>query len=154
MTVKNSDHNLVPTAPLYAVVVVQKLSRSLEDEITAVLFAAGAEGVSEDLPFVQKDLRYDPEIVMTEDVTLKAYFTNLPTEGERLAMENEVRALQPQILFSVAHETHKDWLEEWKKGFVPFLFAEPFWVVPKWCPVPNEVAGSPKHALLDRKSVV
>jgi ribosomal protein L11 methyltransferase len=144
----NSDVGSPSAMPQYAVVVVQKLSRSLEDEVTALLFAAGAEGVSEDLPFVQRDLRYDPEIVMTADVTLKAYFTKLPSETERLAIENEVRALEPAILFSISHESHKDWLEEWKKGFVPFLFADPFWVVPKWCPIPKEVEATPKHALL------
>lgn len=132
----------------FAVVVVQKLSRSLEDEATALLFGAGAEGVSEDLPFIQRDLRYDPEIVETADVTLKAYFTNLPSESERLQMETELRELAPEIQFSLTLENHKDWLEEWKKGFVPFLFAEPFWIVPKWCEIPKEVAANPKHVLL------
>ncbi len=132
----------------FAVVLVQKLSRSLEDDVTALLFAAGAEGVSEDLPFVQKDLRYDPEIVETAEVTLKAYFTKLPTESERLSMESEIRELNPEIRFSIVLENHKDWLEEWKKGFVPFLFASPFWIVPKWCDVPKEVGGNPKHVLL------
>lgn len=132
----------------FAVVLVQKLSRSLEDEVTALLFGAGAEGVSEDLPFVQRDLRYDPEIVETAEVTLKAYFTKLPTETERLAMEQELRELDASIRFSVVLENHKDWLEEWKKGFVPFLFASPFWIVPKWCEIPLEVASTPKHVLL------
>ncbi len=132
----------------FAVVLVQKLSRSLEDEVTAILFGAGAEGVSEDLPFIQRDLRYDPEIVETAEVTLKAYFTKLPTEADRLSLETELRELAPEILFSVILENHKDWLEEWKKGFVPFLFASPFWIVPKWCEVPVEVAATPKHVLL------
>ena len=132
----------------FAVVLVKKLSRSLEDEATAILFEAGAEGVSEDLPFVQRDLRYDPEIVETADVTLKAYFTNPPTEAARLELETELRRLAPEILFSVVLENHKDWLEEWKKGFVPFLFASPFWIVPKWCEVPKEVEATPKHVLL------
>ncbi|CAN5550030.1 50S ribosomal protein L11 methyltransferase [soil metagenome] len=146
----NSKSEVAPQSavPQYAVVIVQKISRSLEDEVTALLFAAGAEGVSEDLPFVQLDLRYDPEIIMTAEVTLKAYFTKLPTETERLAVESEIRELEPSILFSMSLENHKDWLEEWKKGFVPFLFADPFWVVPKWCPIPAEVAATPKYALL------
>lgn len=142
-TDKSSD-----SPPQYAVVLIQKLSRSHEDDVTALLFGAGAEGVSEDLPFVQKDLRYDPEIVETADVTLKAYFTAMPSETERMAIEQEVRELAPGIVFSMSLENHKDWLEEWKKGFVPFLFAEPFWIVPKWCPVPAEVAGNPKNFLL------
>ena len=134
--------------PQFAVVLVQKLVRSLEDEVTALLFAAGAEGVSEDLPFFQKDLRYDPEILETAEITIKAYFTKLPTESERLTLEKELRELAPQIQFSVILENHKDWLEEWKKGFAPFLFADPFWIVPKWCEIPKEVAGQPKHILL------
>lgn len=134
--------------PQFAVALVQKLSRSLEDEVTAVLFGAGAEGVSEDLPFVQRDLRYDPEIVESAEVTLKAYFTKLPSETERLALETELRALAPEIRFSMTLENHRDWLEEWKKGFVPFLFAAPFWIVPKWCEVPKEVAATPKNVLL------
>lgn len=132
----------------FAVVVVQKLSRSFEDEATAILFSAGAEGVSEDLPFVQKDLRYDPEIVESAEVTLKAYFTKLPSETERLEIETELRALDSAIQMSMTLENHKDWLEEWKKGFVPFLFAAPFWIVPKWCDIPDEVKATPKHVLL------
>jgi ribosomal protein L11 methyltransferase len=134
------------SSPQFAVVLVQKLSRALEDEVTAVLFGAGAEGVSEDLPFVQKDLRYDPEIVESAEVILKAYFTRLPTETERLALEKDLRELAPEIHFSLTLENHKDWLEEWKKGFIPFLFAAPFWIVPKWCTVPADIAS--KHVLL------
>lgn len=141
MSAKNPDSGSESLAPQYAVVLVQKLTRALEDEATAILFEAGAEGVSEDLPFVQRDLRYDPEIVATEDVTLKAYFTKLPSETERFSLEAELRRLSPAIGFSMSLENHKDWLEEWKKGFVPFLFADPFWIVPKWCEVPAGVAS-------------
>lgn len=137
MSSQNSDSS---AAPQYAVVVIQKLTRALEDEATAILFEAGAEGVSEDLPFIQRDLRYDPEIVATDDVTLKAYFTNLPSETQRLELETEMRRLSSSIVFSMTLENHKDWLEEWKKGFVPFLFADPFWIVPKWCEVPKGVS--------------
>ncbi len=146
MSPNGNDNSDSP--PQFAVVLVQALSRVLEDEVTALLFGAGAEGVSEDLPFVQKDLRYDPEIVETAEVTLKAYFTKLPTETERLALEQELHALDSSIRFSVVLENHKDWLEEWKKGFVPFLFADPFWIVPKWCAIPEAVANTPKCVLL------
>jgi ribosomal protein L11 methyltransferase len=160
----------------FAIIVVEKLARSLEEEVTALLFEAGAEGVSEDLPFVQKDLRYDPEVVMTEALTLKAYFTKLPSESVRLEIERAVSELERRegtaprsnpstgvgadagfgdggggggtARVFVQLEDHRDWLEEWKKGFVPFLFAEPFWIVPKWCEVPKVVADRPDHVIL------
>ncbi len=130
----------------FAIGLVKNLSRSFEDEVTALLFEYGAEGVSEDLPFVQKDLRYDPEVVETTDVTLKAYFTEPLSETKRLELEGLLRGVEARVLFSMTLEEHRDWLEEWKKGFVPFRFAEPFWVVPKWCEVPPGVAAS--HVLL------
>lgn len=130
----------------FAIGMVKNLSRSFEDEVTALLFEYGAEGVSEDLPFVQQDLRYDPEVVETADVTLKAYFTEPLSESQRLELEGVLRALEPRVQFSMTLEEHRDWLEEWKKGFVPFRFAEPFWVVPKWCEVPPGVAAP--HVLL------
>ncbi len=124
-----------PTNP-YAVVIVKNLAREQEDDATAILFEFGAEGVSEDLPFIQRDLRYDPELVAAKEMILKAYYTNPPSEETRLALEAELRRLNSNVLFSVVLEAHRDWLEEWKKGFVPFKFADPFWVVPKWCQPP------------------
>ena len=129
------------SAKPFAIGLVKNLSRAFEDEVTALLFEYGAEGVSEDLPFVQKDLRYDPEVVETADVTLKAYFTDPLSESKRLELEAVLRGVEPRVLFSMTLEEHRDWLEEWKKGFVPFRFAEPFWVVPKWCEVPAGIAA-------------
>lgn len=120
----------------FAVAVVKNLDRSQEDEATAILFEFGAEGVSEDLPFVQRDLRYDPELVAARDMILKAYFSNPPSEETRFALEAELRRLNSRVVLNVTLEAHRDWLEEWKKGFVPFKFADPFWVVPKWCRPP------------------
>lgn len=131
-----------PSVPnKFAIGLVKNLSRSFEDEVTALLFEYGAEGVSEDLPFVQKDLRYDPEVVETTDVTLKAYFSEPLSESKRLELEGEIRRVESRVLFLMTLEDHRDWLEEWKKGFVPFRFAEPFWVVPKWCEVPDGIAA-------------
>lgn len=132
----------------YAVLTVAQAPRSLEDELTAILFEAGAEGVSEDLPFVQKDLRYDPDLVAGTELKLKAYFATPPTESARLALETELRALHPKLSISLALEEHKDWLEEWKKGFSPFCMAEPFWIVPRWLPVPTELRSRPQHVIL------
>jgi ribosomal protein L11 methyltransferase len=124
----------------YAVGLVKNLSREHEDAVTAILFEFGAEGVSEELPFVQNDLRYDPEVVDTRDVVLKAYFSDPLSEAVRFELETALREVESRVQFSMTLEEHRDWLEEWKKGFVPFLFAEPFWVVPKWCSAPQHVA--------------
>lgn len=126
----------------FAIGLVKNLSRAFEDEVTALLFDYGAEGVSEDLPFVQRDLRYDPEVVETADVTLKAYFSEPLPESKRLELESVLRGYDSRVLFVMTLEEHRDWLEEWKKGFVPFRFAEPFWVVPKWCEVPAGIGAS------------
>ncbi|HRK07020.1 MAG TPA: 50S ribosomal protein L11 methyltransferase [Pseudobdellovibrionaceae bacterium] len=123
---------------VYAVLRVSNLPRSLEDEATALLFAAGADGVAEDLRFVQRDLRYDPEIVEAAELDLKAYFAVPPSESDRLRVEGELRELHASAQLSFAVENSRDWLEEWKKGFQAFLFADPFWVVPRWLPVPPE----------------
>lgn len=129
------------SASPFAVAIIKNLDRSQEDEATAILFEFGAEGVSEDLPFVQRDLRYDPELVAAKDMILKAYFSNPPSEETRFALEAELRRLNSNVVMNVTLEAHRDWLEEWKKGFVPFLFADPFWVVPKWCQPPEGLSG-------------
>ena len=36
-------------------------------------------------------------------------------------------------------EENKDWLEEWKKGFVPFKLVGPVWVIPSWLEKPADV---------------
>lgn len=124
----------------FAVAIIKNLERNQEDEATAILFEFGAEGVSEDLPFVQPDLRYDPELVAATEMVLKAYFSSPPSEATRFALEAELRRLNSEVILSVALEAHRDWLEEWKKGFVPFKFADPFWVVPKWCQSPEDLS--------------
>lgn len=123
----------------YAVLTIDGLLRKNEELVTSLLFESGADGVSEDLPFIQKSLRYDPEVIETADVVLKAYFTRPPAESERLKLEIALKNIEASIRVSMALEEHRDWLEEWKKGFIPFLFAEPFWVVPKWCDAPDGI---------------
>lgn len=137
-----------PTNTPYAVLTIGRAPRSIEDAATALLFAAGADGVAEDLPFVQKDLRYDPDVVVTGEMTLKAYFATPLSEQERLVLETELRSLHSGLVLSQTLEEHKDWLEEWKKGFAPFCFAEPFWIVPRWCEIPAALQASPEAVLL------
>lgn len=139
-----SSENISNANP-FAVAIVKNLDRSQEDEATAILFEFGAEGVAEDLPFIQRDLRYDPELVAAKEMILKAYFSNPPSEDVRLTLEEALRSLNSRVTLSVSLEAHRDWLEEWKKGFVPFKFADPFWVVPKWCQRPTGL--SENHTL-------
>lgn len=132
----------------FAILSVSNLARSSEDEFVGLFFAHGAEGVSEDLPFFQKDLRYDPEVRETERMTLNVYFTAIPTEQEQLEWVERVRKMAPEAQVSFRVEAARDWLEEWKKGFKAFAFAEPFWVVPRWLEVPAHLHAHPEHVLL------
>lgn len=110
------------------------LRRKDEDLFTQFCFEGGAEGVVEDLPFVQRDLRYDPDIVETDTMDLNIYFTQAPGEEFNLQLQSRF----PSVRIEIFNEENKDWLAEWKKGFKPFQFAGPFWIVPSWCEPPPE----------------
>lgn len=110
------------------------LERSSEDDFTSDCFEIGASGVAEDLKFTQKDLRYDPDVVPTAQLDLNIYFTEKPDDSKIL----ELQGRYPAVRFQISAEENKDWLAEWKKGFVPFLFSDPFWVIPSWCEPPPE----------------
>lgn len=112
----------------------QGLVRDDEDEFTQSCFELGAAGVAEDLKFVQKDLRYDPDVVETPELDLNIYFTEIPDESRLMSLESRY----PQVRFTRHIEANKDWLLEWKKGFKPFRFAGPFWVIPAWLEPPAE----------------
>ncbi len=119
------------------------LSRSIEDDFTMSAFEIGAQGVAEDLKFVQADLRYDPDVIETPVLDLNVYFESKPDEDLLLKLQNEY----PLIKFELLSEENRDWLEEWKKGFKPFLFAAPFWVVPSWLTPPADAPKDPKYIL-------
>jgi len=110
------------------------LKRSDEDDFTQSCFESGAAGVAEDLRFSQTDLRYEPDVVETEILDLNVYFTVIPDEKRLL----ELQGLYPSVRFEASLEENKDWLLEWKKGFKPFHFSGPFWVIPSWCEPPPE----------------
>ena len=119
---------------MYFQLKVLGLARKEEDAFTSACFELGAAGVAEDLKFVQKDLRYDPDVVETPTLDMNVYFTEAPGEGAVLQLQSHY----PQARFEMTAEENKDWLEEWKKGFKPFLFAHPFWVIPAWLTPPAE----------------
>ncbi len=119
------------------------LAREDEYDFTQSAFEAGAAGVSEDLKFVQADLTYEPDIVETPIFDLNIYFETKPDENALLRLQQSY----PQIRVELFSEENRDWLVEWKKGFKPFLFAKPFWVVPSWLTAPPEAPEDPKYIL-------
>lgn len=120
--------------PNYFLVRVSGLSRPDEDAFTELCFDQGAEGVSENLAFSHPDAFYEPVVVETAQFAAEVYFAARPPED----FFAKLGARFPGAAARATEEANKDWLQEWRKGFVPFLFVEPFWVVPTWCPRPPE----------------
>ncbi len=105
----------------------------LEDLVTTHCFEFGASGVTEALIFTQPDLTYDPSLVPVSTHELDVFFNEKPDT----AFYSELKNLSPQIQTSLHEEENKDWLAEWKKGFVAFQLVGPFWVVPSWLAAPE-----------------
>ncbi len=118
----------------YCRVVVHGLPRQKEDEFTYFCFENGAEGVSEDLSYSQPDVRFHPDVIDSPYFDVNVFFSLRPSEEFFLKLQSEFSGVRA----SVHIEPNKDWLAEWKKGFKPFLFVEPFWIVPSWCERPME----------------
>lgn len=119
---------------------VSGLLRQHEDEFTNAAFEAGAAGVAEDLKFHQADLRYDPDVIETPTLDVNVFFESAPNENALLQLQGAF----PETRFELSSEENRDWLEEWKKGFKPFVFAGPFWVVPAWLQPPAEIRDPSK----------
>ncbi|MCC6137446.1 MAG: 50S ribosomal protein L11 methyltransferase [Bdellovibrionaceae bacterium] len=117
----------------YFEVHVNNLERHQEDFATGQLFSVGAAGVSEVLQFTQKDLQFEPEVVETESLNLVAYF-----ESWNPQIFEQIQSFFPQAQVTLKEEAHKDWMEEWKKGFEPFVLAGETWIVPSWRKAPAE----------------
>jgi len=92
----------------------------------------GATGLAEALAFSQSDLNYEPRILKRRNHDVDVFFENEPSEE----FFRELKALLPQTQVEHHQEEHKDWLAEWKKGFVSFQLAGPFWIVPSWLESP------------------
>jgi ribosomal protein L11 methyltransferase len=118
----------------YIRLLARNLRRANEDDFTYLCFDHGAQGVTEDLTFTQPEIIYDPTIVETERLDLNAYFDKHP--GEEFV--SELKTNFPEAQIEVITEEHQDWMENWKKGFEPFLFVDPFWIVPSWHKPPPE----------------
>ncbi len=113
---------------------VKKVPSSLEAEATELSFEHGCSGISEALSYVQRDLVYDPELRPMRFRDVDVFFTERPSSEFFEALKE----LNQEINWEVIEEVHKDWLEEWKKGFKPFQLVGPFWVVPSWFEQPKE----------------
>ena len=111
---------------------LSKVASSLEDQITGHSFECGASGVSEALAYTQPDLTYDPDLVKVRFHDLDVYFTENPGRS----FFEGLQKIDPVLQWQVFEEENKDWLAEWKKGFVPFNLTGPYWVVPSWLPSP------------------
>ena len=90
--------------------------------------------MAEALAYSQPDLTFDPRILKTKAHEIDVFFPERPTEEYFV----EVKKLSDAITYQVFEEKHKDWLEEWKKGFVPFALTQKVWIVPSWLEVPKE----------------
>ncbi len=114
---------------------LSQVPRIQEHEITLFCFAHKALGISEVLTFSQPDLTYDPSLIPQRFLELDVFFEAKPEPDFFLNLQkinSVVRMLENE-------EENKDWLAEWKKGFVPFKLVGPVWVVPSWLEKPDEV---------------
>ena len=105
-----------------------------EDLITGHSFDFGATGVTEALNFRQPDLTYDPDLVPARAHDIDVYFTEKPSPD----YFTKILEWAPRVQYQIFEEESKDWLAEWKKGFVPFQLVGDFWVVPSWLEAPAE----------------
>jgi ribosomal protein L11 methyltransferase len=117
---------------------INQVSSQLEDLITTHSFENGALGVSEALNYRQPDLTYAPEILHHQAHDLDIFFSEKPG----LNFFDGLRGFDSRIRWQIFEEEHKDWLEEWKKGFVAFKLVQDIWVVPSWLTPPPEAKKS------------
>lgn len=118
----------------YYLLLLRGVPQTLEAELTQLCFEYNCSGISENLQFQQRDLVFDGEIIPNHHHHLSAFFENEPSPE----LLEKIKIQFPSVGFSVSREAQKDWLEEWKKGFVPFKLVGPFWVVPSWLEAPPE----------------
>lgn len=119
---------------------LSNIPRTQEDELSVIAFGHGALGVSEALSFTQPDLTYDPSLIHKRFLDVDVFFEQKPEQK----FFDRVKELNHLIRSETITEEQKDWLEEWKKGFVPFKLVGPVWVVPSWLEKPAEAQAQIK----------
>lgn len=122
------------TPDSYCRLLAKGLRRSQEGLFTEFCFDHGAQGVTEDLTFTQPEIIFGPTVIETDRFDMNAYFTSHPGEDFLQTLMGRF----PEAQISVVMEANQDWMENWKKGFEPFLFMDPFWIVPSWREAPPE----------------
>lgn len=122
------------TQQTYFKVRLAHVPRSLEDEVTTFCFTQKALGLSEVLSFTQPDLTYDPSLIPRSVLDLDIFFESKPEDS----FYSGIKSINEMIQIFTQEEESKDWLAEWKKGFVPFKLVGSVWVVPSWLEKPAE----------------
>lgn len=118
----------------YCEVNLDSVNSHEKDELSAICFAMGCLGISENVPFEQKSLKYQPTLHEDSSQKMVVYFSSHPNEDFFLKLQQRF----PHIKASIAEYETQDWLEKWKENFKPFIFAGPFWIVPSWHEAPKE----------------
>ncbi|MCS6837394.1 MAG: 50S ribosomal protein L11 methyltransferase [Bdellovibrionaceae bacterium] len=117
---------------------VLRIPSRLEEAVVTFLSRNGALGFSQNLPFEQPHLHFDPVILDLPQVELTAFFDTKPSDK----IWEQWRSEFPQIPMDTVQwleEPEIDWLAEWKKGFRPIpLTSGGHWVVPSWLESPVE----------------
>ncbi len=113
---------------------IKQISANMEDIITSMAFEHAASGVSEALSFTQTNLTYDAEVLHPKNHDIDVFFAENPS----VEFFKALKQLDAKSDWQIFEEEHKDWLEEWKKGFVAFKLVKDIWVIPSWLPSPPE----------------
>lgn len=133
---QNSIPNAISSAelPTYFRVRLSNIPRPQESDVTDFCFEQKALGLSEVLGFTQPDLTYDPSLTPRHLLEMDVFFSEKPAQE----FFDGVVELNSMIRAQIVEEETKDWLAEWKKGFVPFKLIGGVWVVPSWLEKPAE----------------
>jgi ribosomal protein L11 methyltransferase len=131
---KSDSLGTTPAAVPFCRVQVRGLARRDEDVLVSILFEYGCQGVAENVPFTQPDLTYDANPIWNDPFDLEAYFDETPAAE----LQTRIQDAGINCELNIQTENSKDWLAEWKKGFVPFQLAGDFWIVPSWFETPAE----------------
>lgn len=126
--------NIASMSDTYFRIRLSNVNTPQEQEVSTFCFDHKALGLSEVLSFSQPDLTYDPSLISRRLLDLDVFFEAKPSED----FFRELKEKFSSVTYSTNEEESKDWLEEWKKGFVPFKLVGKTWIVPSWLEKPAE----------------
>ncbi len=133
--IKPIPSHVTSTEPAtYFRVRLSNIPRQQQDDITDFCFDHKTLGLSEVLGFTQPDLTYDPSLIPRQLLEFDVFFEKKPEQE----FFDGIKELNSMIQAQIIEEETKDWLAEWKKGFVPFKLVGGVWVVPSWLEKPAE----------------